>query len=835
MEINKAFIGTNRYITDKKVLTSSYGYEGDTVYLVSNDDAKKIKAIYGKINGEWRQVESTGGSSGGSSGTVDEELQEQVNQNTADISALNTKITNVTNDVTTAKELAQSANNTANSALSSIDNKLDKVVTGNNLFNKNAIVEGYVKNGVNAVANPDYFITATIPVDVSKGSLFCGIARANGELIEQKFRFACFTLDDGKVKYFNNVSVVEIPSNAVSFTGTFANSVKDKKIYIGYGTTCTGVTYEESASFNVINEIMDLRAETTKLADEIGSAGGAQNSIANIMKPVFTDGSSIQIKLIGDSITMGAQGTGVNDNDSNNDLIYTTSNRSYYENKAGHCWANNLRDYFNTKFGCTVKNYGITGSTSWAILNYIDQIVRDEDDICIVCIGVNDRVKTAKDTTYTQIKKIYNAITEKGKKCILMSEIPVSASNESKYDTQDFHSEDIDIIYQRIATELNIEYIPLYKLMNNYVTEHAITIDSLLAPDGLHPNDTGYDVMFELISNALGVATKFNNPSEESTFSGINTKIDTKTQELNTKVDNKLDKSVTSENLYRKNKIYEGYVRNGVNRTANENYFTTEDIPVDPSKGSLFCGIANSDNTLTAQNFRFALFTLADGTTQYSNNVSTIEIPSNAVSFTGTFANSVKENKVYIGYGTSCEGVTYQLAASFDILEQIVDVSDATEQNSADISILKSNSEKQFELIDTITVTEENTAKIDKSGEPDGTAYNFEKIYVELALEASDAAHPIVVSVNSNKAISYASNGINTTKRYICAYGLIINGLLIPFSSIPASATASHINLTTKANAHIGVNSITSVTVKTGEDTTYIPVGSVIKIYAVRR
>ena len=49
------------------------------------------------------------------------------------------------------------------------------------------------------------------------------------------------------------------------------------------------------------------------------------------------------------------------------------------------------------------------------------------------------------------------------------------------------------------------------------------------------------------------------------------------------------------------------------------------------------------------------------------------------------------------------------------------------------------SNEKNFELIETITVTEENTASIEKSTEPDGKAYNFEKVYVELALEASNA------------------------------------------------------------------------------------------------
>ena len=559
------------------------------------------------------------------------------------------------------------------------EKKLDKVLNSENLFDVSKILEGCVRNGVNRVSNENYFTTEDITVDSGKESLFCGTANADGTITAQKFRVALFVLEDGTTQYTNYVSVVPIPENAVSFTGTFANSVKENKIYIGYGTSCKGVSYEPYGSFDVLEKLVDTSNIAEKSKSDVEILNKIKSSrISDIMKPVFMNGSNLQIKLIGDSITMGAQGTGVNDNDSNNDLIYTTENRSYYENKAGHCWANSLRDHLNTKFGCTVKNYGVTGSTSWSILHFIDDIVRDEDDICIVCIGLNDRVRTAKDTTYENIKGIYNAITAKGKKCILMSEIPVSDYNESKVDEQDYHSEDIDMIYQKIAAELNIEYIPLFKLMNNYVTEHAVTIDSLLARDRVHPNDNGYDVIFGLVSNALGVAVSFANPAEDSTFKGLNAKI---------------------------------------------------------------------------------------------------------------------------------------------------------AQNTEDINILKT--EKNFELIDTITVTEENTARIDRSSEPDGTVYNFEKVYVEITMEASDAAHPLTISVNGDKAIAYTS-GINTAKKYTCAYGILMNGMLFGLCS-SASSTYGFPSAYMRANAHIGVSSINSVQVKTSSTDVSFSIGSVFKIYGVRK
>ena len=441
---------------------------------------------------------------------------------------------NIEEKATAAENAAQRAEEKAEEISGTASTKLDKIIKSANLYNPEAIEEGYAQSGINKMENADYFITEQIHVDVSKGNLFCGIANEDGTLTAQVMRFALFVSTDGVTKYLTQkATTVEIPTDTAYFVATFPNTVKGSKIYIGYGTSCEGVTYQPYGEFDVLATLKKTNAKTLENTEQVNTLTAIDdNKISSIMKPLFTDGSNLQIKLIGDSITMGAQGTGVNDADENNDLIYTTSTRSYYENTAGHCWANSLRDYFAEKFGCTVKNYGVTGSTSWAILNYIDDIVRDEDDICIVCIGINDRQKATKDETKTRIRGIYDAITAKGKKCILMSPIPMSATNEAKYDERDYHANDVDIIYQSIATELNIEYIPLYKLLNQYITSHGITLDSILASDLIHPNDNGYDIIFGLVSNALGVPTKFENPADDMTFAELNAKFVNANSEL---------------------------------------------------------------------------------------------------------------------------------------------------------------------------------------------------------------------------------------------------------------------------------------------------------------
>lgn len=617
----------------------------------------------------------------------------------------------------TAEQATQTAEQAAQTA-EQVDTKLDKIIKSANLFNPEAIEEGYAQSGVNKMENADYFITEQIHVDTSKGNLFCGVANEDGTLTAQVMRFALFVSTDGITKYLTQkATTVEIPTDTAYFVATFPNTVKDSQIYIGYGDTCEGVNYQPYGELDVLATLKNTNAKTLENTEQVNTLTAIDdNKISSIMKPLFTDGANLQIKLIGDSITMGAQGTGVNDADENNDLIYATSTRSYYENTAGHCWANSLRDYFAEKFGCVVKNYGVTGSTSWAILNYIDNIVRDEDDICIVCIGINDRQKATKDETKTRIRGIYDAIRAKGKRCILMSPIPMSATNEAKYDERDYHANDVDIIYQSIATELNIEYIPLYKLLNQYITSHGITLDSILASDLIHPNDNGYDIIFGLVSNALGVPTKFENPADDMTFAEMNAKLVSANSEL-----------------------------------------------------------AETKAQLTATN-------------------------------------------------TQLTATTAQLA------ETQAELSTA----QAEIESLKAEKEKKYELIETVEVTEENTTLIERTAEPDGTAYNFEKILIKIQLLANTAQTTLTIYTNQSQTGGFTNV---TTDKFYLAYGYIENGMYISFYA-PEGASTSSTGMSFKMGSSrtgIFMDSINEIAFRTPSSGEYsIPVGSTFKIYAVR-
>ena len=66
---------------------------------------------------------------------------------------------------------------------------------------------------------------------------------------------------------------------------------------------------------------------------------------------------------------------------------------------------------------------------------------------------------------------------------------------------------DVNDLYLKASFEYGFPFISMYNAFMNYCEMKNITVDSLLK-DGLHPNDEGYDVMFKLIMDEIGIARK---------------------------------------------------------------------------------------------------------------------------------------------------------------------------------------------------------------------------------------------------------------------------------------------------------------------------------------
>lgn len=85
--------------------------------------------------------------------------------------------------------------------------------------------------------------------------------------------------------------------------------------------------------------------------------------------------------------------------------------------------------------------------------------------------------------------------------------------------------------------------------------------------------------------------------------------------------------------------------------------------------------------------------------------------------------------------------------------------------------------EKKYELIDAFTITEEGISRADRNAEIDGTAYNFEKIYVEITTPKASANGAGVITFNNVYSL-YSASMIGTSESITKGFGEIQNGML---------------------------------------------------------
>lgn len=238
---------------------------------------------------------------------------------------------------------------------------------------------------------------------------------------------------------------------------------------------------------DVANIDTKIEQVNTQLSDRMKDVLSISRKIANAT-------TTINIKIIGDSITAGAHGTGYSPN---GETIYGT----FKVNTSGHCWANSLKSYLESNFNCSVKNYGCSGIRSTEMVANLSSLINSTDDIIICTIGTNNRnTSDGISNLNNDIKIIYDYVKNLNKEIIFISSIPASITDES---ARIFNMKDVDNAIMNATSNLGIEYISLYKLFIKYYESNNLELNNLL-DDGLHPNDTGYDIMYYLILNELG-------------------------------------------------------------------------------------------------------------------------------------------------------------------------------------------------------------------------------------------------------------------------------------------------------------------------------------------
>ena len=290
-------------------------------------------------------------------------------------------------------------------------------------------------------------------------------------------------METGIYEFENNVSSTKFAGLPNEVYGHFATIIVNKNRYRAGFTT-----------YFVIGESFDY----------IGWNNGSSLKWFNIrtVASTFTPEKAIsninnkKIVICGDSIVAGVGGTGYSPTGR---TIATISGEAKKANETGTCWANSLITYLTENYqGVTALNNGISGLNATQLSNNVEQIVPDDTDLCICSIGINDR-------DYETITQPTNALTSAFANILNRNIELIVIPNMDAYDKD--HTYTPQIARNGVITACNNNNIAPVNINNSiylYLSSKNKTLSELL-PDGLHPNDELYGIMFNIITKTLNL------------------------------------------------------------------------------------------------------------------------------------------------------------------------------------------------------------------------------------------------------------------------------------------------------------------------------------------
>lgn len=144
---------------------------------------------------------------------------------------------------------------------------------------------------------------------------------------------------------------------------------------------------------------------------------------------------------------------------------------------------------------------------------------------------------------------------------------------------------------------------------------------------------------------------------------------------------------------------------------------------------------------------------------------------------------------------------------------------------------IENQKHQKFELIETITVNEEDVVVIERTKDLKGAEYCFEEVLVNFEIEASDTTAYLLCYAN-NFGVANIGELVNTTKQYSTLHTQVNKGILLAeHQTASPIVTASGI----MRARNLELREVDKITSLKFACSTAIPMGSKITIYAVRK
>lgn len=182
----------------------------------------------------------------------------------------------------------------------------------------------------------------------------------------------------------------------------------------------------------------------------------------------------------------------------------------------GKGWADRLKVYFESKdFYNTFYNLGIPGDSSTGLLGRFEIELRarvqynypEDRFIILIAIGTNDsrdsgspeKMHTTPEAYEKNISKLVSLASKHSKEIVLIGLPPVDESimpYEGKYYSNEAIAKFNDIL-KKIAKEKKLLFCDTY---GTFIRQKDCRKSFV---DGIHPNEKGHDIMYEMIKGFL--------------------------------------------------------------------------------------------------------------------------------------------------------------------------------------------------------------------------------------------------------------------------------------------------------------------------------------------
>lgn len=223
------------------------------------------------------------------------------------------------------------------------------------------------------------------------------------------------------------------------------------------------------------------------------NGGGSVGGVNKFSDPLGT----VNLLLLGDSITQGAGASGLGDG-----TPFTTSLGTKMIWGTGNSWALKLIDYLADEYpNITVTNHGWGGISIAQLATYIDEFVPEGTTHCIIGLGVNSEGQTSFDGP---ISTIINYLLERDIQVFAWTSWLGTHPNMSNINTAGRVQAALVHAYRNVG----IEPLCVYSIAKRYIDEEGIPFMDVMEyqPDDeiVHPNDLGHTILFRIIREGFG-------------------------------------------------------------------------------------------------------------------------------------------------------------------------------------------------------------------------------------------------------------------------------------------------------------------------------------------